>query len=121
MSVSREGSALLRLASAALGTSRLPTPVAVRTAAVLGRQSLEAVVRDRLRTALPGAEQGSFRAQLLCLSYLDGPVGRRASHLFGTFSRICHHQGYEVTPTPDEIRELLDQIAQLCEPAGTDA
>lgn len=112
-----EGEALLRLARAALTTNKLPPPVAVRTALVLGRQSLEAVLAARLEAELPGAEHGSFRAQLLCLSFLDPPAGRRANHLHGAFSRSCHHHAYELTPTPAEVVALLAQVDLLL-PAG---
>jgi hypothetical protein len=107
------GEAMLKLANAALSTDRLPPPVAVRTALVLGRQSLEAILAARLETELPGAELGSFRAQLLCLSYLDEHGGRLANHLHGTLSQSCHHRAYELAPTPGEVETLLEQVALL--------
>jgi hypothetical protein len=113
-----EGEALLKLASAALSTNKLPPPVAVRAALVLGRQSLETILAARLEGELPGAQLGSFRAQLLCLSYLDERAGRLASHLHGTFSRSCHHQAYELTPTPAEVETLLEQVALLVPTSG---
>jgi hypothetical protein len=107
--VTDAGAALLRVAQATLVTDRLPGPIAVRTASVLTRLAVERAVRDRLRRDLPGAEAGSFRAQLLCLRSLDAHLGAEAAQLHGELSRACHHLPYELGPTRDEAAALVER------------
>jgi hypothetical protein len=111
--VSHLSDALLRLAEATLEARSVPTPVAVRTAALLGRIGLEHEVGERVRAALPGAEDGSMRAQLLCLRSVAPTLGEDASHLHGALSRACHHHPYELGPSLDELRTLLQGVGRV--------
>jgi hypothetical protein len=111
--MSQLSDALLRLADATLEAPSVPTPVAVRTAALLGRIGLEHEVGERVRVALPGAEDGSMRAQLLCLRSLAPALGEDASYLHGALSRACHHHPYELGPSVDELRTLLEGVHRV--------
>jgi hypothetical protein len=121
--VSHVSDALLRLARAILTSTTVPVPVAVRTAALLGRMALERDVAARLAVALPGAEAGSMRAQLLCLRSLEAQLGEDAAHLHGALSHACHHHPYELGPTADDTAAMLDAVDRLTSstrvPAGT--
>jgi hypothetical protein len=111
--VSHLSDALLRLADAVLATTTLPTPVTVRTAALLGRMGLEHEVGARVQQALPGAEAGSMRAQLLCLRSVAPQLGEDATHLHGALSRACHHHPYELGPSVDELLTLLQGVRRV--------
>jgi hypothetical protein len=111
--VSQLSSALLRLARAILTSTTVPVPVAVRTAALLGRMALERDVAARLAVALPGAEAGSMRAQLLCLRSVDAQLGEDAAHLHGALSHACHHHPYELGPAAEDTSAMLDAVDRL--------
>jgi hypothetical protein len=116
--VSGLGAALLRLGRAMLASPAVADAVSVRTAALLGRMTLEQLVTDRVSGALPGAEGGSMRAQLLCLRSVDGRFGEDASHLHGALSSACHHHPYELGPSVDEMVGLLDEVERLTTSPG---
>jgi hypothetical protein len=61
----------------------------------------------------PGSEHGTFRAQLLCLRSLDPVTGADAAQLHGELSHACHHHPYELSPTVDEARTLVERTAQV--------
>jgi hypothetical protein len=105
--------AYLRLARAMLTSPAVADPVAVRTAALLGRGVLERAVAQRLAVALPGTEGASMRAQLLCCRSVDERFGEDASHLHGALSSACHHHPYELGPSVDEMIALLDAVEGL--------
>jgi hypothetical protein len=107
------GEARLRLGRFLLDGRTLPPPVAVRTAAVLARQVVEETVADRLERDLPGAQQGTMRAQLLCLRSIDARLGEDAAHLHGELSRACHHQAYELGPSVEEAVALIERTEAL--------
>jgi hypothetical protein len=111
--VSALADAFLRLARATLGSPVLPAPVAVRTAALLARTTVEHEVAARVAAALPGAEGGSTRAQLLCLRSADERVGEDASHLHGALSSACHQHPYELGPSVDELLALLEGVERF--------
>jgi hypothetical protein len=104
---------LLRLGRTLLGVSVLDGPVAVRGALLLARRALEHDVASRLSVGLAGAEAGTMRAQLLCLRSLDRRTGEEAALLFSELSRACHHHPYELGPSVDEARTLLERTARL--------
>jgi hypothetical protein len=112
-------SSLLQVARATLDPDLLPSPVGLRTSALLARLALEHDVAGRLRTSLPGAEDGSMRAQLLCLRAVAPTLGEDAAHLHGALSRVCHHHPYELGPGVEELAGLLDAVTALtATPAG---
>ncbi len=81
-----------------------------RTAAVLGRQAIEAALRDYWNLRQPGLEGCSGRAQLLCLvAYLrDQELARATAGAWSDLSRACHHHPYELSPTAGELHGWLD-------------
>ena len=109
----RAAVALLKIARLASADTSLAPRAAVRTAVVLARQALEHAMRHRLARDLPGAERGSFRAQLLCLQWLDTDVGQRTSFLYDVLSSICHHRAYMVAPSLVEVTALLDELDKV--------
>jgi hypothetical protein len=111
--VSRAGDGLVRLARAVIDAPAVADPVAVRTAALLGRMALEAEIDRRLAVAFPTVEGASTRAQLLCLRSVDERFGADASHLHAALSSACHHHPYELGPSVDELVASLDAVARL--------
>ena len=81
-----------------------------RVAAVLGRHAIEEALRQYWSLREPGLERCSGRAQLLCLTvYLrDRDLGRETFSAWSDLSRACHHHPYELAPTAEELRNLLD-------------
>ena len=55
-------------------------------------------------------ERCTWYAQLLCLtSYLSNQdLAREAAAAWTGLSRACHHHPYELAPTANELRDLLD-------------
>jgi hypothetical protein len=111
--VNEVATSLLRLARAVLDAPAVEGPVAVRTAALLGRMALEAEIAHRLTVAFPTVAGASTRAQLLCLRSVDERFGADASHLHATLSSACHHHPYELGPSGDELVASLDAVGQL--------
>ena len=81
-----------------------------RLAAVLGRHSIEEALRQYWCLREPGLERCSGRAQLLCLTaYLsDRDLARETFAAWSDLSSTCHHHAYELAPTAEELRGLLD-------------
>ncbi len=81
-----------------------------RLAAVLGRHSIEEALRQYWCLREPGLERCSGHAQLLCLTaYLsDRDLARDTFAAWSDLSHTCHHHAYELAPTADELRGLLD-------------
>ena len=81
-----------------------------RLAAVLGRHSIEEALRQYWFLREPGLERCSGRAQMLCLTaYLsDRDLARDTFATWSDLSKACHHHAYELAPTAEELRRLLD-------------
>ena len=81
-----------------------------RIAAVLCRHAIEEALRQYWSLREPGLDRCSGRAQLLCLTvYLrDRDLGRETLSAWSDLSRACHHHAYELAPTAEELRNLLD-------------
>ena len=81
-----------------------------RVVAVLGRHAIEEALRQYWALREPGLELCSGRAQMLCLTvYLrDRDLALETFAAWSDLSRTCHHHPYEVAPTGDELRSLLD-------------
>lgn len=106
-----ESRVLLRLSRVVLD-QRDPTLAGVwpRASAFLARQAVESAITEALRRRAPGAERTTARARLLCLSeYVPRELGRRASFIWGSLSRVCHHHPYELAPTSDELAGWVDE------------
>lgn len=106
---------VLRLGNALLHRSTVQPPVAARGAALLGRQALEEAVEGLWADRLDEDRRPTARSQLLCLAVVDPAAARRASHLWWALTRACHQHAYELTPTIDEIRELLHDARHVIE------
>ena len=81
-----------------------------RVAAVLGRHAIEEALRQYWSLREPGLVRCSGRAQLLCLTvYLgDRDLGPETFVAWSDLSRACHHHAYDLAPTAEELRSLLD-------------
>ena len=102
---------ILEAADALVGTKRSTgAPGWPRVVAVLGRHAIEEALRQYWILREPGLERCSGRAQLLCLTvYLsDRDLARNTVAAWSDLSRACHHHPYELAPTADELRSLLD-------------
>lgn len=82
-----------------------------RAAALLGRQALETAVTDRF----PQLAGASGRDRNTCLPVLldDADLGRRLGLSWSALSRATHHHAYDLPPTADELKHLLQPIAGL--------
>ena len=59
----------------------------------------------------------SARSQLTCLSeYLrDDELAGEVAFTWSQLSEACHHRGYDVGPTADELRARFDVLERLVE------
>ena len=83
-----------------------------RVAAVLARHAIEEALRQYWALREPGVERCTWHAQLLCLTvYLsDRDLARETAAAWSDLSRACHHHPYELAPTANELRGLLDVV-----------
>ena len=86
-----------------------------RAAALLGRQALEAGLDAYWAGRGIALGDCATRPQLICLrSYLpDAPLAARVHHAWGALSDACHHHGYELAPTAQELGTLFDTVGDL--------
>jgi hypothetical protein len=83
-----------------------------RAAAFLGRQALEAAVRDVWDDIAPGVGESSMAAQLVCLPFYveDAEMARQARQCWYALSSACHAHPYELAPTVAELGALLQDV-----------
>lgn len=83
-----------------------------RASAMLARQALEGALRDFLRAEAPGAQEAPFRTQLLLLRalYRDQDLAARAVYAWVALTHATHHEGYELGPTAEELREWIETV-----------
>ncbi len=115
MSARIESTAFVEMSRTVLG-QRDPSLTGIwpRASAFLARQAVESAVIDALRRRAPGAEQGTNRARLLCLTeFVPTELARRASFIWGSLSRVCHHHPYELAPTADELEGWIDEAESV--------
>jgi hypothetical protein len=88
-----------------------------RAAVILARQSLEVALKTFWSARVPGVEECSARAQLLCLGHFlgDDPVARRAHLAWTALSRSCHYHPYDLPPTQEELSAWCDTVAEVIE------
>jgi hypothetical protein len=81
-----------------------------RVVAVLARHAIEESLRQYWALREPGMEYCTWHAQLLCLTvYLSKrQLARETAAAWSDLSRACHHHPYELAPTANELRDLLD-------------
>jgi hypothetical protein len=86
-----------------------------RTAALLGRQALEAVLDELWRRKRLDLASCPTRIQLLCLpTYLgNAPLAARVAHAWASLSHACHHRGYDLAPTAGELKTSLAIVEEL--------
>ena len=86
-----------------------------RAAAFLARQALETAVAELWVGELTGLLACSFFDQLLCMPTFmrDADVASQARHTWSALSRACHAHPYELAPTLEEVRTLLDSVGQV--------
>lgn len=103
--------AVLELARTVLDGRLALSSAQSRMAALLARQALE----DTVNTLCgPELRHATMRSRLLYLRVLVDPqIADRAGIAWSGLSRACHHHAYELTPTPDEVRHLMDLVSTL--------
>jgi len=77
--------------------------------AALIRQCLESTLDVFWRTKAPGMIETTARDKWVCLpAFLgDKPQARAADYAWTTLSSACHHRGYDVGLTQEELRTHL--------------
>jgi hypothetical protein len=78
-------------------------------AAALIRQCLESTVDVFWRTRAPAMADATMRDKWVCLPAFLGekPEIRAADYAWSTLSNACHHRGYDVGLTQEELRTHL--------------
>ena len=86
-----------------------------RAAALLARQALEGALDELWRARRLELGACSTKAQLICLrEYLGDPeLAGRVHHAWMALSQACHHHPYELAPTADELRGLIEVVGEL--------
>ena len=86
-----------------------------RTAAYLGRQSLESALDAYWSGVLPNMRHATRRTQLLCLEQFmsEGETVDGVRIAWNALSRACHHHPYELAPTAAELYRWLGEVGRL--------
>ena len=85
-----------------------------RAAAFLTRQAMEEAMRRLWLERAPGTQATPFTTQLLCLhEYLDPEIAERAAFAWGALSEACHHHGYSLPPTANNLLRWMDTVEAL--------
>ncbi|WP_067653335.1 hypothetical protein [Nocardia harenae] len=96
------------------------SPHSNRIAAWLTRTALEQIVDDLLRARGIEPGEASTKARLTCLevAYRDErDVPARSQYAWTRLSEACHQHAYQLSPTYQEVRHLLEIVGEL--EAGT--
>ena len=94
-----------------LGTSRSVG------AALLARQALESALDDLWVRTVPGLALCSARAQFIALpAYVSPVLAGDVAYCWSRLSRACHHDAYDLPPSPAELEHLLDIVGDLLAP-----
>jgi hypothetical protein len=86
-----------------------------RTAALLARRAFEDWLDEQSSTwAGTGYYRPSTKSKLVVLEALRSiDVGQAAKLAWQGLSAACHHHSYELPPSADEVRNLVEQVRQL--------
>jgi hypothetical protein len=92
-----------------------------RAVAFLTRQALEIALDDFWRWKAPGAQAASRAAQLVCLSTFlkNDALASELRFSWYRLTKACHHHGYELAPTPDELSPTLECVARFLKALAT--
>lgn len=112
---------LLAEAGAILDGARgIPPSQVPRAAAFVARQAVEDAVKRLcldVGADLPRANERSRLIVLRCV--VDADVAEAAHTAWSGLSRYCHRHAFELSPTPDEVRHLIERAWRLVEPVGS--
>jgi hypothetical protein len=103
---------ILDLARAVLdGRHVVHGPHSARMAALLARQALEGAVGILCG---PTMRRATMRSRLLYLRVLIDPeTADCAGIAWNGLSGACHHHAYELSPTPGEVRHLMELVSVI--------
>lgn len=106
---------LLRTADLLLAGHLGTTPAAChRGASLVLRTALEIAIDRKLEPVLPEPSRINMRAKLLCLRHYAAPrTARRATAVWSHVCLGCHYHGYEIGPTPAQVRIWRCEIDAL--------
>lgn len=106
---------LLDATERVLTLDTLPIGARTRAAALLARRALEGSVDDALRRAGAAPERATFSGQMLALAALidDEALARRGFATWHALSEACHHHGYELPPSADELASRVHTVRQV--------
>lgn len=113
-----EATTLLALArGVADGRHRLPDMSQARATCLLARQAFEHTVDALLDARGLACPAAGMRTRLIALgqAYQADPerVSYRASTAWARLSNACHHHAYELSPSLNEARALVDEVEWL--------
>lgn len=92
------------------------SPHSNRIAAWLTRTALEQIVDELLRAKGIEAGRASSRARLACLEVAyrnERDVPARSQYAWTRLSEACHQHAYQLSPTYQEVRHLLEIVRSL--------
>lgn len=106
---------LLDATARLLATTSLPLGARTRAAALLARRALESSVDEALRRAGARPDRASLSGRMLALPALidDEALARRAFATWHALSEACHHHGYELPPSADELASRVHTVRQV--------
>lgn len=93
----------------AMTTDPTTTGVWPRAAALLARQAIERGLHEYWERKAPGLEKRPTHTQLICLpEYLnDQLIAGEIAWTWTALSDACHHRGYDLGPTADELERYI--------------
>lgn len=99
------------------GRHQVPGMSQARAVCLLTRQAFEQVVDALLDAHHLGCPAASMRARLITLGQAYGSdpqhVAYRAEAAWSRLSAACHHHAYELSPSLNESRTLVDDALWL--------
>jgi hypothetical protein len=118
--VNGDGADLLSEARYALDGSAVWGGTWQRAAVFLGRQALEAAVREVWDGRVAEVADCSMATQLVCLPFYvqDAEAAYRARQCWYALSSACHAHPYELAPTVAELRGLLNEVESFIRLSG---
>ena len=96
------------------GVIPMPPNRIPRAAAAVARQALEEAVTAHSARLAEGLQRPTMRSLLIIFRELgDRQTGRTAQVAWDGLSQACHHHAYELQPTTEEVRGLLQLVRRV--------
>lgn len=102
-----------QLLTPAPGATILAPGLRARAAAALLRLAMDETLEEFWRSVSPDMSRKG-RTRMLCLeAYVTPSVAHQWYAVWSALSAACHHQAYELPPTPAEVRAWHQDVTEL--------